>query len=87
MDNLLNADSVSILWPVAVIGFLLKDMYLTFRGDSKDLIIAVQTLTNEITRLNGHVEGLQKEVDTLSSIRTEIGQAWIAIRVLESKVK
>jgi len=72
---------------VAVLGFLFKDIYLTVRGDNKELINAVQTLTNEITRLNGHVEGLQREVDTLAGLSTELAQAWTAIRVIEARLK
>lgn len=85
----MQLDQINILWPmmVAVLGFLFKDIYLTVRGDNKELINAVQTLTNEITRLNGHVEGLQREVDTLAGLHTELAQAWTAIRVIEARLK
>jgi len=85
----MQLDQINILWPmmVAVLGFLFKDIYLTVRGDNKELINAVQTLTNEITRLNGHVEGLQREVDTLAGLSTELAQAWTAIRVIEARLK
>jgi hypothetical protein len=85
----MQLDQINILWPmmVAVLGFLFKDIYLTVRGDNKELINAVQTLTNEITRLNGHVEGLQREVDTLAGLRSELASAWTAIRVIEARIK